>query len=265
MRNIWTIFKRELRGYFVSPIAYLVAFAVLVLLGISFNTDINYRIDNTLRPNGTVVLSNFAFLMVFFAPLLTMRLFAEEAREGTLELMMTMPSRDVELVVGKFLGAWSFYTFLLMLTMAYQILLLSITNWAPQPEVIAGENFEFVARSRLDIGPIIAGYIGMFLYGGATIAIGTMFSAVTENQIVAGFLSMAVLLSLWVGDIAGLVPASILSRDVIEALRFISLQAHYSTSFLRGIVTLEDVYFYVALIAVTLFITTRLVESRRWR
>lgn len=262
MRNIWTIFKRELRGYFVSPIAYLVAFAVLVLLGISFNTDLNYRIDNVLRPNGTVVLANFAFLMVFFAPLLTMRLFAEEAREGTLELMMTMPTRDVELVIGKFLGAWSFYTGLLLLTVIYQITLLSVTNWATQPEVITDE---FLVRSRLDVGPILAGYIGIFLYGGATIAIGTMFSAVTENQIISGFLSMAVLLMLWVGDIAGLVPASILSRDVIEALRVISLQSHYSTSFLRGIITLEDVYFYVALIAVTLFITTRLVESRRWR
>lgn len=262
MRNIWTIYKREVRGYFVSPIAYLVAFAVLLLLGITFNTDVNYRIDNVLRPNPAVVLSNFAFLMVFFAPLLTMRLFAEEAREGTLELMMTMPSRDVELVVGKFLGAWTFYTFLLLLTLVYQVMLLSITNWAPQTDIITTE---FQARARVDIGPIISGYIGIFLYGGATIAIGTMFSAITENQIIAGFLSMAVLLMLWVGDIAGLVPASILSRDVIEALRVISLQSHYSTSFLRGIITLEDVYFYVALIAVTLFITTRLVESRRWR
>lgn len=262
MRNIWTIFKREVRGYFVSPIAYMVTVAVLILLGLGFYTDLEYRVNEMLRPNPTFVLSNFAFLMVFFAPMLTMRLFAEEAREGTLELMMTMPHRDVELVVGKFMGAWVFYCFLLTLTLAYQFMLLSITNWTGTPDVLSAD---FQVRARVDIGPIIAGYIGMFLYGGATIAIGTMFSAITENQIVAAFLSMAVLLMLWVGDIAGLAPASIFSRDVLEALRVISLQSHYSTSFMRGIIAFEDVYFFLALIAVTLFITTRLVESRRWR
>lgn len=256
MRNIWTIFKREIRQYFVSPIAYLVAVAVLVLLGLSFNTDLDYRVANQLRPDATVVLSNFAFLMVFFAPLLTMRLFAEEAREGTLELLMTMPNRDVELVMGKFLGAWAYYIVLLVLTFFFQAALLSITNFGPSG---------FPLRSRVDIGQIIASYIGIFLYGGATISIGLMFSAITENQIIAAFLSMATLLMLWVGDIAGLVPASIISTNVVEALRVISLQSHYSSSFLRGLIVLEDVYFYIAIIFVTLFVTTRLIESRRWR
>ncbi len=255
MRHTWTIFKRELRQYFVSPIAYLVAFTVLLLLGVSFNTDLDFRIDN-LPPSGTVVLTNFAFLMVFFAPLLTMRLFAEEMREGTLELMMTMPTRDVDLVLGKFLGAWAFYSILLALTLIYQIILLLITTLDPNPAPL---------QPHLDIGPIIAGYIGIWLYGGATISIGLLFSAVTENQIIAGFLSMSTLLTLWVGDIAGLVPASILSRKIIIALREISLQSHYSTSFLRGLIVMEDVYFFVALIFVTLFVTTRIVESRRWR
>ncbi|PJF41881.1 MAG: hypothetical protein CUN55_11075 [Phototrophicales bacterium] len=256
MRNIWTIFKREIRQYFVSPIAYLVAFAVLLLLGLSFNTDLDYRVANQLRPDATLVLSNFAFLMVFFAPLLTMRLFAEEAREGTLELLMTMPTRDVDLVIGKFLGAWVYYCVLLALTLVFEGALLSITNFGPEG---------FPLRSRVDIGQIIAAYIGIFLYGGATIAIGLMFSAMTENQIVAAFLSMAVLLMLWVGDIAGLVPASILSTEVVEALRVISLQSHYSSSFLRGLIVLEDMYFYIAIMVVSLFVTTRLVESRRWR
>jgi ABC-2 type transport system permease protein len=234
----------------------MVAFAVLVLLGLSFNTDLDYRVSNLLPPEGTLVLSTFAFLMVFFAPLLTMRLFAEEAREGTLELMMSMPIRDVDLVLGKFFGAWAFYTVILALTSAYQIALLWVTNWDADPGVL---------RARLDTGEVIAAYIGIWLYGGATISIGLFFSAVTENQIIAGFLSMAVLLMLWVGDIAGLVPASILSTDVVESLRVISLQSHYSSSFLRGLIVMEDVYFYIALIVVVLFMTTRLVESRRWR
>lgn len=254
--SFWTIFKREFRQYFVSPIAYLVAFAVLVLLGLSFNTDLNYRITNSLPPNGAVVLGNFGFLMVFFAPLLTMRLFAEEMREGTLELMMTMPLRDVDLVMGKFLGAWGFYTVLLSLTLVYQGILLFLTNLDPNPAPL---------QTYFDIGPVITGYMGLWLYGGATIAIGMLFSALSDNQIVAGFLSMSVLLVLWAGDVAGLVPASVISTDVVLALRVISLQAHYSTSFLEGLIALQDVYFYVAIMIVALFITTRLVESRRWR
>jgi ABC-2 type transport system permease protein len=254
--SFWTIFKRELRQYFVSPIAYLVAFTVLLLLGFWFNTDLDLRNTNRLAANSTAILSNFAFLMVFFAPLLTMRLFAEEMREGTLELMMTMPIRDVDLVLGKFLGAWVFYSVLLSLTLVYELILLSLTNWA---EIVPG-----TLQARMDIGPIFTGYIGIWLYGGATISIGLLFSALTENQIIAGFLSMAVLLMLWVGDVAGIVPASILSNDLIEAVRVISFQSHYSTTFLRGIVALEDVYFFAAVIMVTLFITTRLIESRRW-
>ncbi len=259
--STWIIFKRELRQYFVSPIAYLVAFTVLLLLGLSFNTDLDFRTANRLPPDSTVVLSNFAFLMVFFAPLLTMRLFAEEIREGTLELMMTMPTRDVDMVLGKFLGAWAFYSILLALTWVYQIILLILTNFKPTPQVINPNDLQ----AHVDYGIIIASYMGIWLYGGATIAIGILFSALTENQIISGFLSMTVLLFLWVGDIAGIVPASIISTDLVEALRVISLQAHYSTSFMRGVIIFEDVYFFAALITVALFITTRLVESRRWR
>ena len=257
MTLIWTIFKRELRQYFVSPIAYLVIFAVLVLLGLSFNTDLDFRTTNRLPPDGTVVLSNFAFLMVFFAPLITMRLFAEEIREGSLELMMTLPLRELELVLGKFLGAWGFYSFMLGLTVVYQILLLWITNWT---DASSG-----TFPAELDFGAVITGYIGIWLYGGATLAVGILFSAVTENQIIAGFLSMSALLILWMGDIAGFVPASIISTDIVKVLRVVSFQAHYSTSFLQGVVALEDVYFFAAAMMIALYITIRVLEMQRWR
>lgn len=265
MRTIWTIYKREVRQYFVSPIAYLVAFAILLLLGLYFNTDLQDRVDNRLPASGAVVLSAFAFLMIFFAPLLTMRLFAEEAREGTLELVMTSPVRDVELVMGKFFGAWTFYTIVLALTGVYQGILLSITTYAEQSDSIQERILN--PATELDMGPVIAGYIGIWLFGGATIAIGMVFSAMTDNQIISAFLSMSVLFALWVGDLAGLLPlpTSIFSLEIIEALRVISLQAHYSTSFLQGVILMEDVYFYIAVMFVMLFITTRLVEARRWR
>jgi ABC-2 type transport system permease protein len=256
VRNVWIIFKREVSQYFVSPIAYLVAFAILVLISLQFNSDLENRVLSSMRPSGTVAVTSFAFLMVFFAPLLTMRLLAEEAREGTLELMFTLPIRDSELVLGKFLGAWAYYTVILALTLVYPIITLLLTNFAPDSGPL---------RTETDIGPIVSGYLGVWLFGGATLAVGIFFSALTENQIIAGFLSMATLFILWIGDLAGLLPSSIVSTEVARALRVISLQAHYSTSFVIGVVRLEDIVFYLGIMLVMLFATIQILESRRWR
>lgn len=250
MRSTVVIARRELAQYFVSPIAYLVAFAILELTGFLFNSDLAQRVGEE-PPSGTAVLSAFGFFTVFFAPLLTMRLFAEEAREGTLELMLTMPVRDSDIVLGKFLGAWAYYTLVLALTLVYQVILLSITTFE-----------DYQLGPELDIGPVISAYLGIWLFGGATIAVGLLFSAMTENQIVAGFLSIATLFILWLGDFAGLV---VQNRPIAEAIRSLSLQAHYSTSFLIGVIRFEDVVFFIGLVVVMLFITTRLIESRRWR
>lgn len=254
MRSIWIIFKRELSQYFVSPIAYLVAFAMLVLIALNFNGDLERRVLNGEPPDGTVVLRAFAFFMIFFAPLLTMRLLAEEAREGTLELLLTMPVRDAEVVVGKFLGAWAYYSLILALTIVYPIITLFLTTFRDDP-----------LHSEMEIGPVIAGYLGIWLFGGATLAVGILFSALTENQIVAGFLSMATLFILWLGDLAGLLPTSLVSTEVAKALREISLQAHYSTSFVIGVIRMEDIIFYCGIIAVMLFAAIQVLESRRWR
>jgi ABC-2 type transport system permease protein len=222
MRNVSIIARRELAHYFTSPIAYLVAFAILVLTGWQFNVDLAQRAGR-LPPDGAAVLGAFGFFTIFFAPLLTMRLLAEEAREGTLELLLTLPVRDGDIVLGKFLGAWLYYSAILALTLVY---------------------------------------LGIWLFGGATLALGLLFSALTENQVIAGFLSMAALFVLWLGDYAGHV---IQSRPVAQAIRELSLQAHYATSFLVGVIRFEDVVFFIGLIVVALFISTRVLESRRWR
>lgn len=255
MRSIWIIFRRELTQYFVSPIAYLVAFSIMLVTALNFNADLQARVLESLSPDGTVVLRSFAFLMIFFAPLLTMRLLAEEAREGTLELMLTLPVRDSEIVIGKFLGAWGYYTSVLALTVVYPLIILSLTTFRTDTTL----------STEMDIGPVITSYLGIWLFGGATIAVGLFFSAITENQIVAGFLSMSTLFILWLGDLAGLLPEAVVSIEVAQALRVISLQAHYSTSFVIGVIRLEDVIFYIGVMAVMLFITTQVVESRRWR
>lgn len=254
MRSIWVIFKRELTQYFISPIAYLVAFAILVLVALNFNSDLEQRVVNAQTPDGTVVINAFAFFMIFFAPLLTMRLLAEETREKTLELLLTLPVRDSEIVVGKFLGAWAYYSSILGITIVYPIITYMITSLS-----------DSLLHAEMDIGPVLTGYLGVWLFGGATLAVGLFFSAITENQIIAGFLSMSVLFILWLGDLAGLLPSSLVSTELAKALRVISLQAHYSTSFVQGVIRFEDVIFYCGIIAVMLFATTQILESRRWR
>ncbi|MFP4321172.1 MAG: ABC transporter permease [Anaerolineales bacterium] len=254
MRSIWIIFRHEMTQYFTSPIAYFVAFAILLLTGLNFNADLAQRVSQGQPADEAAVLRNFAFFMIFFAPLITMRLLSEEAREGTLELMLTLPVRDSDIIVGKFLGAWAYLTLVLAVTLVYPAILLSLTTFSAAP-----------LAAELDVGPVISSYLGIWLFVGSTIAVGLFFSSITENQIVAGFLSMAVLFILWLGDLAGLLPASIVSTEVAQALREISLQAHYSTSFVIGVIRVEDVVFYIGVMAVMLFVTIQVMESRRWR
>lgn len=241
MRSIWIIFKRELGAYFTSPIAYLVGFAVVLLCGLYFNGDLSAR-NNRLQTDGTVVLNAFATLTLFFAPLITMRLMAEENREGTIELLMTLPVNDTDIVIGKFLGAWAYYTLVLALTLVYQV----ITIWLSPP----------------DVGIVISAYLGVWLYGGAALAVGILFSALTENQIVAGFLGLAALLVLWLSDNVGVI---INNRVLAVAARAFSFQTHYLYSFGVGLVRLDDIVFFLGVAALMLFATVRLVESRRWR
>ena len=250
MRSVRIIARRELAQYFTSPIAYLVAFSILILTGFLFNSDLAQR-ANASAPDGTAVLSAFGFFTIFFAPLLTMRLFAEESREGTLELMLTLPVRDGDIVLGKFAGAWLYFSLILGLTLVYEVILLAITTFS-------GVQYS----PELDLGPVISGYMGIWLFGGSALAVGMLFSAMTENQVVAGFLSIAALFILWLGDYAGLV---VQNRAVAEVIRTLSLQAHYSTSFLIGVIRFEDVVFFLGLIVSMIFITTRVLESLRWR
>jgi ABC-2 type transport system permease protein len=242
MRSVWTVFRRELAQYFTSPIAYLVAFAVLVLGGLIFNNDLAARNGGRAATDGTVILSYFALFTLFLAPLLTMRLLSEETREGTIELLMTLPVKDGDIVLGKFLGAWGYYSIIVGLTLVYQVLLI----WLSPP----------------DMGRVIGAYLGVWLYGGAAIAVGILFSALTENQIVAAFLSMAALLLLWLADLVGKL---IDNRPLAELVRNFSFQSHYLYSFAIGLVRLNDLVFFLGVMSVALFVTTRIVESRRWR
>lgn len=241
MRNLWLVFRREVAAYFASPIAYFVAFAILLLTGFVFNSDLATR-NGRAASDGAVALVYLAQFSVFFAPLLTMRLLAEENREGTLELLMTLPLRDYQIVIGKFLGAWAYYTALLGLTVVYQIVLV----WLNVP----------------DLGVVFAAYLGLWLFGGAALAVGIVFSALNENQIVAAFLGVAALLLLWQADLVGDVIAN---RSLAQLVRAFSFQSNYAYSFALGLVRLDHVIFFLAVIAALLLLTTQIIESRRWR
>lgn len=248
MGSVWIIFKREIRQYFTSPIAYLVAFAMLFLTGLFFVADMQRRSAANLPADGTAGLSFLAFTMIFFGPLLTMRLLAEENRDGTMELMLTLPIQDSAIVLGKFLGAWVFYSAVMSVTISYQLILFEV--------------------GFPDVGTIMAGYIGIWLYGGAVLAVGLLFSAMTENQIVAGFLGMVALFVLWLADSVGALFSSVNMDVGIETARFVrtlSLRSHHANSFMVGVIRLEDIVFYVGMTAVMLLIAIQIVASRRWR
>ncbi len=241
MQGTWIIFRREVGQYFVSPVAYLIAAAFLLLTGFLFNNDLVVSV--TVSPASPAVIPAFlTFGLIFFAPLLTMRMLAEESREGTLELLLTAPIRDIDIVIGKFLSAWFYYSLLLALTLIYQVILVSIT----QP----------------DLGTAASAYIGIWLYGGATLSVGLFFSALTENQVVAAFLSTAVLLILFLGGLAGQIVSNL---DLARLINSLTLQGHFNSSFVYGLVRGEDIAYYAGMMAIMLFMTVRVVEWQRWR
>mgnify|MGYP000001378910 CR=1 FL=1 len=238
---IWIIFRREITFFLTTPFAYAIAAALLLLTGVLFNYDLNASFS-TKPADATLVPTLLSFAMIFFAPLLTMRMFAEERREGTMELLLTAPVNESSIVIGKFLSAWTYFTLVLLITLIYPIILTTIT----EP----------------DLGMSLSAYIGIWLYGGTTLAVGMVFSSLTENQIVAAFLGMIALLLLWLADQAGQIITNI---PIAVVIRLLSFQGHFSSSFAVGLIRLEDVIFFTGITVVMLYITIQIVESQRWR
>jgi len=236
MRTTLTIARRELGALFVSPVAYLVAAAFLALSGYLFAVILIGSRQATLDG----MFFNVNVILLFMAPLLTMRLLAEEQSRGTLELLLTAPVRDWEVVVGKFLAALGLFAAMLLFTFVYPL-----TLWW--------------VGGNPDIGPVVTGYLGLVLLAAAMLAIGTLTSALTENQIVAAVLAFGILLLLWLVNSAGNIVTS-----AADVLRDLSLPGHYD-DFARGAINLEDVVYYLSLIIGALFIATRALETRRYR
>jgi len=254
MRNILVIFKKELKSYFASPIAYLLLAIFAVIFGFFFYSATRFFVlqgmqmqmmgrgmamdvnEYVIRP----LLTNASVIGLFLIPMITMRLYAEEKRSGTIELLMTSPVRDLEIVLGKWLAALVLYISIL---------------------AISGINIGILyAFGRPDWKPILVGYLGLLLQGGCLLAIGIFISTMTKNQIIAGGATFAVCLMLWVLDWVSAYDQSAWAKVVA----YLSVVTHFEP-FSKGVIDSKDVIFYLSMIFFGLFLTTRSVESLRWR
>jgi gliding motility-associated transport system permease protein len=249
MRQTFAVFKRELGSYFRSPVAYAIAFALMLFFGLLFSNALSQSNQQAPADSVNFIPNLLTFLLFLVAPLLTMRLLAEETREGTLETLMTLPIRESQFIIGKFLAVWAYYTIILLLTVVYHIILTQV--------------------GVPDTGRAFGMYFGAWLYGGAALAVSLIWSAVTEDQIVAAFLGAATVLVLYLAEVAASWVASLPSQSDVSGLtnfvREFGLQAHYTATMLNGVLRAEDVLYFVFMMIASLFITARIVEVRRWR
>ena len=183
---------------------------------------------------------NMTLIMMLLTPALTMRLLAEEQSKGTMELLLTSPVRDWEVVVGKYLASVALFTAMLTLTIYYPLVL----NVYGEP----------------DMGPILSGYLGLFMLGATLLSLGLLASSVTSNQIIAAVLGLALVLGFWLIDAL----SGIVSGSLAEFFSYLSVSGHFQ-DFTRGIIDTKDLIYMLSLIAGSLFLTTRVVETRRWR
>ena len=252
MRNVVAIAQKELRSYFSSPMAYIVIGFFLLPFGVFFYLYLQAFVNQSLQSaqfggamnvNQQVVryvLQNASVIILFIMPMITMRTYSEEKRSGTIELLLTSPVSDVEIILGKFFGALGLYAAMLGVTLLYMGILFVYGN----PEW----------------RPLVAGYLGLLLMGGAFVSIGLLISSTTNNQIVAGVVTFVVFLLLWIvgwfADSAGPTLGPITS--------YLSITEHFD-DFSKGIIDSKHVIYYLSLITFGLFLTAKSVDTERWR
>jgi ABC-2 type transport system permease protein len=256
MTNILAISRRELQSYFASPIAYVIIGLFALLFGWFFNAILAFFVRQSMQMSqfgmpGSGVMNinqqlirplflNASVIVLFVMPMITMRTYSEEKRSGTIELLLTSPISDLQIIVGIFLGACALYGLMLGVTAIYMVILF----WFGDPE----------------FWPVVSGYLGLLLLGGCFISLGLFISSLTKNQIVAGMITFAAFLMLWVinwlGDSTGPTTQAIVS--------YLSITEHFD-DFARGVIDTKHVIFYLSFIVFGLFLTAKSVDSERWR
>jgi ABC-2 type transport system permease protein len=229
------MFRRELRSYFNSPVAYVVIVVFLAIIGWFFTSNLFLMNTASMR----VVFELVPLVFLFFVPAITMRLLAEEKKSGTLELLTTKPVTDGEIVIAKFLAAWTLLGAALLPTFLYVITMMSLGS--------------------IDLGPVLAGYLGLLLMGGAYIAIGIFASSLTENQIIAFITSFLIVLALFLMDkVLMYVPEGLAST-----LEFLAVDYHFS-NIARGVIDSRDIIYFASLLGFSLLLATVSLERRKW-
>ena len=249
MRNVWTIARREYSRFFTSPVAYVIAFVVLFTIGIIFSLTVYAYSQNAFSGSGgpatapdiSGITGTFTFLLVLSVPALTMRLVADENRMGTIELLLTAPVRDWELIVGKWLGGFLYMLTLIIVTLIYPLIL------------------NFYVSPGIDQRLMMSAYLGLILVSGVFLALGVGMSALFTNQIAAFFVTLGLLVFLWwlVGFPAQYVTAG------AGIFQYLDLRSHFD-ALNGGTINLSDLAYSLSLIALGLFVGTSAVEARRW-
>ena len=254
MTNIWVICRKELRSYFASPIAYAVMALFALIFGFVFFSAtrdfVNFSFRSQMNGGGAPMSVNeyiirpllgFAgTVSLFLIPMISMRLFAEEKRNGTIELLLTSPVKDLSIILGKWLGAMMLYLFVLGMSLPNVAMLFF---WG-----------------KPDWKPLLVAYLGLILQGGCLLGLGALISSMTSNQIVAGgaafFVSLLLYMLSWMTEYD--------STTTSKVLNYVSIVTHME-NFSKGILDLKDAVFYVSFIFLALFLTARQMESLRWR
>lgn len=258
LRNIGAIVEKEWRHYFGSPIAYVGLFVWTMLFGIFFYFAFLFFLEQSMRASGMEfgggpkmslneylirpVLHNMAVVALFIAPMLTMRLFAEEKRQGTIELLATSPLRDIEVVIGKFLAAAGLYALMILAGLLNLTLIFLYAPTAPEWK------------------PILTGALALLLLGSCFLSMGLFVSTLTRNQIVAGILAFCLFLGMWTLGWADDPTAG----PVMKAVAYLGVTTHMD-DMVKGVLDLKDLVFYLSMVGFGLFLAHQSVESQRWR
>lgn len=254
MRNMLAIAGKELRGYFASPIGYVLVGFYALLFGWFFYTLVAFFERQSMQmsaggPGSAMnvnqmlvapLLMNATVIMLLVFPLITMRTYAEEKRSGTIELLLTSPLTDWQIILGKFLGALGLYAVMLAVTLVHVAILFvfGTPEWKP----------------------IATGYLGLLLMGGSFLSLGLFISSLTKNQIVAGMITFSVFLLLWVINWV----STFVGPTMQTVLNYLSITEHFD-DFAKGIIDTKHVVYYLSFIAAGLFLTMKSVDSERWR
>jgi len=235
LSNVGPIYRREIRSYFNSPVAYVVIVVFLAIVGWYFSNNLFLMNTASMR----IVFELVPLVFLFFVPAVTMRLLAEEKKSGTLELLTTKPVRDVEIVLGKFLAAWTLLAATLAPTLVYLVTLMVL--------------------GTPDLGPVVTGYLGLMLTGGVYIAIGLFASSLTENQIVAFLVGMVIILAFFLADKVLLY----MPGAIAPAVEYLGIDYHFS-NIARGVIDSRDIIYFGSVLGFALMTATASLERRKW-